>query len=215
MYVYPVSALIKKPLMARPKSAEHELKRTEILDRAAECFAANSYVAASMNDIAAACGTSKARLYHYYASKDAILFDLLDRYTERLLLIVEQVQAEHKTLDARDALHTLIRHFLAEYESSATRHIALVSHTPFLPEAERALITQKQREIVAAFARFIKRAYPKRVSRRTLTPLTMMLFGMMNWTFTWLKPADKNSPNRITYAAFAELIIDTLEKGFS
>ena len=71
--------------MARPKSATHELQREAILNQAAQCFAQRSYLAASMNDIAAACGTSKARLYHYYGSKEAILFDLLDRYTQRLL----------------------------------------------------------------------------------------------------------------------------------
>lgn len=74
--------------MARPKSASHELKREEILDVAAQCFADRGYSAASMNDIAAACGTSKARLYHYYTAKEAILFDLLDRYTQRLLALV-------------------------------------------------------------------------------------------------------------------------------
>ena len=50
--------------MARPKSASHELKRDQILDIAAQCFAQRSYPATSMNDIAAASGTSKARLYH-------------------------------------------------------------------------------------------------------------------------------------------------------
>ena len=65
--------------MARPKSATHDLKRDQILDVAARCFAAQSFPAASMNDIATACGTSKARLYHYYESKEAILFDLLEQ----------------------------------------------------------------------------------------------------------------------------------------
>ena len=64
--------------MARPISASHDLRRDEILNVAAACFAQRSYPATSMNDIAAACGTSKARLYHYYESKEAILFDLLD-----------------------------------------------------------------------------------------------------------------------------------------
>jgi len=50
--------------MARPKSASHELRRDEILDIAAQCFADASYPATSMNTIAAAGGTSKARLYH-------------------------------------------------------------------------------------------------------------------------------------------------------
>ena len=50
--------------MARPISASHDLRRDEILNVAAACFAQRSYPATSMNDIAAACGTSKARLYH-------------------------------------------------------------------------------------------------------------------------------------------------------
>ena len=79
--------------MARPKSQQHDLKRDEILDIAAQCFASQSYPAASMNDIATAGGTSKARLYHYYESKEAILFDLLDRYTQRLLAIIAQAEA--------------------------------------------------------------------------------------------------------------------------
>jgi len=74
--------------MARPKSATHDIKRDAILDIAAQCFADRSYPAASMNEIATACGTSKARLYHYYDSKEAILFDLMDRYTQRLLSLI-------------------------------------------------------------------------------------------------------------------------------
>jgi AcrR family transcriptional regulator len=105
--------------MARPKSASHDLKRDEILDVAARCFARQSFPAASMNDIAAACGTSKARLYHYYESKEAILFDLLDRYTQRLLALIGEgeARAQRKNLNERDALSELVRAFLAEYET--------------------------------------------------------------------------------------------------
>jgi len=80
--------------MARPKSASHDLKREEILEVAANCFATSSYPAASMNDLATALGTSKARLYHYYDSKQAILFDLLDRYTQLLLELVAEVESQ-------------------------------------------------------------------------------------------------------------------------
>ena len=115
--------------MARPISASHDLRRDEILNVAAACFAGQSYPATSMNHIAAACGTSKARLYHYYESKEAILFDLLDRYTQKLLLIIGQVEAtaQRRALDERASLHELIRAFLREYETSATRHAALLA----------------------------------------------------------------------------------------
>jgi len=198
--------------MARPKSQQHELKRDEILDIAAQCFADRSYPAASMNDIAAAGGTSKARLYHYYESKEAILFDLLDRYTQRLLAVIGQAEAtaQRRNLDERAALHELVRSFLEEYESSATRHVALLHDTKFLGDAQREMILDRQRDVVSAFTRFLRRAYPQRLTAANQTAITMMLFGMINWTFTWLRPG-----GAMSYPQFAEEVIAMLEKGLA
>jgi AcrR family transcriptional regulator len=209
--------------MARPKSATHDIKRDAILDIAAQSFADRSYPAASMNEIAAACGTSKARLYHYYDSKEAILFDLMDRYTQRLLSLIAltEATAQRRNLDDRAALHELIRAFLHEYESSATRHVALLNDTQFLsdvPDAHlgspaispRELILNRQRDVVAAVTRALRRAYPQRLNASNQTAITMMLFGMINWTFTWLRP---DGP--ISYVAFADEVIALLEKGLN
>jgi AcrR family transcriptional regulator len=209
--------------MARPKSATHDIKRDAILDIAAQSFADRSYPAASMNEIAAACGTSKARLYHYYGSKEAILFDLMDRYTQRLLSLIAltEATAQRRNLDDRAALHELIRAFLHEYESSATRHVALLNDTQFLsdvPDAHlgspaispRELILNRQRDVVAAVTRALRRAYPQRLNASNQTAITMMLFGMINWTFTWLRPGGP-----ISYVAFADEVIALLEKGLN
>jgi AcrR family transcriptional regulator len=165
-----------------------------------------------MNDIAAAGGTSKARLYHYYESKEAILFDLLDRYTQRLLGVIGQVEAtaQRRSLDDRATLHELVRSFLEEYEHSATRHIALLHDTKFLGDAQRDLILNRQRDVVSAVTRFLRRAYPGRVNAANQTPVTMMLFGMINWTFTWLRPGGP-----LSYSAFAEDVIAMLEHGLA
>jgi AcrR family transcriptional regulator len=209
--------------MARPKSATHDIKRDAILDIAAQCFADRSYPAASMNEIATACGTSKARLYHYYDSKEAILFDLMDRYTQRLLSLIAltDATAQRRNLDDRAALHELIRAFLQEYESSATRHVALLNDTQFLSDvpdehlgspaiSPRELILNRQRDVVAAVTRALRRAYPNRLNASNQTAITMMLFGMINWTFTWLRPGGP-----ISYVAFAEEVIALLEKGLN
>jgi AcrR family transcriptional regulator len=209
--------------MARPKSATHDIKRDAILDIAAQCFADRSYPAASMNEIATSCGTSKARLYHYYDSKEAILFDLMDRYTQRLLSLIAltDATAQRRNLDDRAALHELIRAFLQEYESSATRHVALLNDTQFLSDvpddhlgspaiSPRELILNRQRDVVAAVTRALRRAYPDRLNASNQTAITMMLFGMINWTFTWLRPGGP-----ISYVAFADEVIALLEKGLN
>ncbi|WER45801.1 TetR/AcrR family transcriptional regulator [Cupriavidus sp. WKF15] len=196
--------------MARTKAPDFEAQREQILELAAAAFANSSYPSTSMADLAAACGTSKARLYHYYESKEAILFDLLDRYTRRLMLIVTEVEADSERQGRTDSesFASLIRAFLAEYENSQTRHIALINDVKFLADEQRDIILGRERDVVAAFSRMLRRAYPERVTRENQTALTMMVFGMINWTFTWLKPGGK-----LSYAAFADMVVDMLEGG--
>jgi hypothetical protein len=78
-----------------------------------------------------------------------------------------------------------------------------------LGSSQRALVLQRQRDVVSAFTRFLRRAYPQRLNDANQTAVTMMLFGMINWTFTWLRP---DGP--MSYADFANEVIATLEHGF-
>src|SRR5690606_36531613 len=64
--------------MARLRAKDYDDKRAAILEQAAGLFATEGFAAASLSRLAAACETSKASLYHYYQSKEAILFDILD-----------------------------------------------------------------------------------------------------------------------------------------
>ena len=199
--------------MSRVKNEdEFELRRESVLDTAAEAFAADSYPSVSMNQLAAACGGSKSRLYHYYEGKEAILFDLLDRYTKRLMLIIAEVEgaSQRRGLSEREAFADLVRAFLAEYETSHSRHVALLNDVKYLEQAQREIVLDRQRDIVAAFARQLARAYPKRATKDDQTALTMMVFGMINWTFTWLKPGGK-----LGYREFAEQVVDMIENGLN
>ena len=119
-------------------------------------------------------------------------------------------------------MHELIRSFLEEYETSATRHVALLHDTKFLsaepdpalgsdpPVSQRELILDRQRDVVSAVMRALRRAYPQRLNPQNQTAITMMLFGMINWTFTWLRPGGPMS-----YAAFADEVIGMLERGLA
>ncbi|VBQ20496.1 TetR/AcrR family transcriptional regulator [Burkholderia pseudomallei] len=196
--------------MARTRAPDHESQREQILDLAAAKFAQTSYPSTSMTDLANASGTSKARLYHYYEGKEAILFDLLDRYTKQLMLIIAEVEgaSQRRGLTEREAFAELVRAFLAEYETSHSRHVALLNDVKYLEDTQRQIVLDRQRDIVAAFARQLARAYPERISKDNQTPVTMMVFGMINWTFTWLKPG-----GRLGYRDFAEQVIGMIEHG--
>ncbi len=74
--------------------------------------------------------------------------------------------------------------------------------------SQRELILNRQRDVVSAVTRALRRAYPQRLNPQNQTAITMMLFGMINWTFTWLRPGGPMS-----YAAFADEVIAMLERG--
>jgi hypothetical protein len=74
---------------------------------------------------------------------------------------------------------------------------------------QRDIILARERDVVAAFTRFLSRAYPQRLQHNP-TAVTMVVLGMINWTFTWLQPEGP-----LSYADFAQEVIATLERGLT
>lgn len=192
--------------MARPKASDYEAQRDRILALATTAFAEIGYPSASMAQLAQACGTSKARLYHYFPSKASLLAESLDRYVRRLLEVVEGVRAGG--LAPRDELAAVVRALLVEYRDSRERHVALLNDVKFLPPEQREPILARQRAIVAAVAGTIERVAPGRFAPGERIPATMALLGMLNFTFAWLRP---DGP--MSYERYAELVIDLWERG--
>lgn len=177
--------------MARRRGESFEQQRNEILEKAAMLFAEAGFHAASMASLAQACGVSKALLYHYYQDKEHILFDVALSYVERLVAIVEEELGREPLLDPAGAgvvLDRLIASFLEEYRHSQYRHIVLVQDVKHLPEPLREPVLEKQRQVVRAFAGVIAALEPELAATALLKPVTMVLFGMINWTFTLLRP---------------------------
>ena len=192
--------------MPRGPSIAHSLQRDTILNVSADAFAEVGYPSTTMAVLAARCAVSKSLLYHYYASKDAILFDLLHEYMQRLQSLVHEVASQQ--LPAERALAEVVRRFVREYETSRTRHIVLLHDVKFLPAPERETVLRQERAVVQAFADLIVATYHIDPARAKV--LTMSVFGMINWTFTWLKPGGS-----LTYAQFAETVVGMLEGGLS
>lgn len=194
--------------MARTKSADHDAHRERILAAAVSAFSEVGYPSASMAQLARACGTSKAALYHYYPSKEALLFDALDGYTRRLIALGEAVLA--RGLAPREQLAALLRDIMVEYRDARAYHVALLNDVKFLAEPQRETIRTQERAVVAVFRRAIEAAHPQRMRGDAAMPTTMALLGMINFTFAWLRP---DGP--MTHERFAELALDLWERGLA
>ena len=97
--------------MVRTIAKDYDAKRDKILIAAARVFAQRGVAGASMAEVAKACVISKGNIYHYYDSKLAILFDILDSYLCRLRDRIIAVQLDANNVQT--SLETLCIEILA------------------------------------------------------------------------------------------------------
>lgn len=187
--------------MGRGRAASYDDQRELILDRAAAVFARGGYPGTSMNQVAEACGLSKATLYHYYRDKYALLVSITDGHVSRLQAIVRGTLAADSTPEAQ--MRALIRRLVEEYAHAQNAHRVLTEDVKFLQPADRQHILDKEREVVRGFAQVVAALRPDLQDAAMSKPLTMLLFGMINWLFTWMKP-----DGRLDYDAMAPVVTD-------
>lgn len=192
--------------MARPIAADHDDKRRAILKAAAAMFARNGFDRTSVNEIAASCGVSKALLYHYYTNKEQLLFDIIRAHLDDLVAATAAVPSG---LTPSETLRAMIAALLEAYRHADEEHQIQISDMKRLPEDKKAELIERERVLVRRFAGAIAALEPALAGHRAaLTPLTMNLFGMMNWKFMWFR---ENGP--VSHEAFADLVMTMIDAG--
>ena len=182
--------------MARTQAADYEQRREAIVDRAAQLFASMGFKGASVADLAEACEISKSLLYHYYPSKEDILYAVMASHIDQLVADVQEVMEE--VTDAPARLSTLLHAFMAHYVDAADRQKVLLNELDNLPEANHAVIVRKQRTVVTAVQSLLVEIHPElRADPARARAQTMLLFGMINWTKTWFDPSGPLSADDI------------------
>ena len=187
--------------MARPRSPDYAAKRELILRRAADLFAAHGYSATSIAMIAQGCGVSKALLYHYYPDKEAVLFDLLRAHLEALVGVVEA--AAQGFGEAK--LRALSGALLEAYRDADSAHQVQISSLKLLTPDRQEALRKLERRLVELFAQAIGEALPDLAASPLLKPVTMSLFGMLNWHYLWHR--EGRGLSRADYAALATTLL--------
>lgn len=185
--------------MVRTIAKDHDNKRRHILQVAAKVFAREGIARASMNEVARACGISKANIYHYYSSKDDLVFDILDSYLSELRDWICGVKVDH--LPPNEQLGCIVREFLLAYDGMDHEHKIQSEGLPLLPEKQQLVLKGYQRELVVVLSDILQRCAPDILGqdRAKTRDVTMSVFGMLNWFYMWHPKADEEA--RISYAA--------------
>lgn len=192
--------------MPRKRAAGYDNQRETIIEQAAALFARNGFVGTSMNEVALACGLSKASLYHYFADKHQLLMHICEDHIDRLCALVDEVAQQE--LDPEPRLRLLIQRFVEEYRDAQNEHRVLTEDVRFLEPGDQKRILTGERKVVKAVAEAMCAVRPELDRSRMAKPLAMLLFGMINWMFMWLKP-----DGELTHERMAVVVSDLLFGG--
>lgn len=184
--------------MAGTIAKDHDKKRVKILSAAAEVFAREGIARASMNEVAKSGGISKANIYHYYNSKDALIFGILDSYLCELRDLICGIDLAN--LSAKAQLTLVAREFLLAYEGMDHEHKIQTEGLPLLPDDEQEILKSYQRDMVNFVSGVLEKTSPDYFAnnKTRLHETTMSVFGMLNWFYMWNPNANREA--RITYA---------------
>lgn len=189
--------------MARTRAQDYAEKRLAILQRSAELFAHFGFSGASVTMIAEACGVSKALLYHYYPDKEALLFDIINAHLLELLDAVRT--AADAANEPRERVKAIAQALLEAYRNADHEHQVQIANLKLLPENRRKALVVMERELVAILSDALAAALPDIGRGPLLKPLTMSMFGMLNWHYLWFREGKELS--RADYADLVTALI--------
>ncbi|MDD2860924.1 MAG: TetR/AcrR family transcriptional regulator [Acidiphilium sp.] len=173
--------------MARTQSADYYKRRETIRDTAAALYAEKGFLGASIAAVAQACDTSKSLIYHYYPSKEDILFDVMDTHVQMLVGAAQGVEAGGGPAEAK--IRLLAHELMRLYNGAQVSQKILLNEMNNLPPERRAVIVARQRELLDVVDWLVVALRPGLTERPELRrPIVMMFFGMLNWTHIWFNP---------------------------
>lgn len=191
--------------MVRPRADNYEQRRGEILDAAASMFAEKGFDGSSISQIAKSCGVSKALVYHYYQSKEAILYSMLHGHCK--LLVKTAQNARKSSTDPEIQLKELNRRLMDLYMESRSKHVTLLNSLHILAPEEQNEIKELEKEVVKTIQIILLELKPE-LSAHTRTSLSMYLMGAINWTYTWFR-----ADGPVSHLDYADMATNTFLNG--
>lgn len=180
--------------MSRVRANDYQVKSQAILDSAAALFAKVGYPNAKMQDVAEACGATKSMVYHYYPTKDDLLFAMLEEHLQRLIAAVENVTLARLPAQAR--FEAFVTTYVQKSTQSRRRHVTAMNDVKFLPKQLQSPLLQLERKATELLTNLLRELNPG-LPDGVYKPYAMLLLGMLNWTDFWYKPTGEIKPHEL------------------
>jgi TetR/AcrR family transcriptional regulator, cholesterol catabolism regulator len=195
-------------VQAVAEDSRFDRRMAELLEHATDVFFERGYEGASMRDLSRATGMSLAGLYHYVDSKERLLY-LIQRHT--FATILERLHGRLEgEVDPVTRLRIFIRNHL-EYFLANMKAMKVLSHEDDVLKGEFGEQVQSiKREYYRICLDLVSKARAsavesragiesaKRNGRNEDRTAVVILFGMMNWLYTWYNPKIDGGADELT-----------------
>lgn len=191
--------------MTRTRAEDYDDKKKVILDKAAALIARKGFDQATMQDVAQACGASKSHIYHYFPSKEDLLFAIVHDHITRQAADLDRIVKLPLTVQER------FTEFVASFMRGAARerdeHIMLMNDLKYLPKPQLQEIRALEVRMTELLEGLLTQLNPELMKpQRVRKPYALLLYGMMIWTFTWYSRSGDITPQELA-ARIAHLFV--------
>lgn len=177
--------------MPRERASDYDTKIRLIKDAAAVHFSKTGYTGAKLADIAKTCGVSKSMLYHYFQTKDELLFSMIDEHLDDVLTSFNEVTVRKQT--AEEEFTSMLTVLLQQSAKSRQRNLVAMNEVKYLPAELLEKVKEKERSILAVLEKTLRKLNPN-LNNASYKSYTLMLTGIINWTDIWFD--DKGTLSR-------------------
>ncbi len=168
-------------------------RKSGIRKRAAEVFAEQGFDRASIRDVAKASEMSLAGLYYYYRSKDEILYDIQHEAFRTLLEV--HAEALAGVSDPREKLERVVDAHMEFFASNLAEMKVMSRESEQLGDQ----FAEEVGELRRRYVRLVRGILDEMGVKDSAVP-TFILFGMMNWMYTWYDPDRDGSAQAVADA---------------
>ncbi|OYO26315.1 TetR/AcrR family transcriptional regulator [Janthinobacterium sp. PC23-8] len=180
--------------MSRVRADDYDLKMKQIMDAAAALFAKTGYPGVKMEQIAKNCKASKSMLYHYFPTKDEILFAILKDHLDSVISAIMSIETSGS--DPQVRFLAMVQTFTQKSAQTRRRHVVAMNDVKFLPKAMLDPIQKLETKVLDLVTEYLRAVNPT-LDDSLYKPYGMLLIGMMNWTDTWYKPTGAIKPQEL------------------
>ncbi|SOC42613.1 TetR/AcrR family transcriptional regulator [Ureibacillus acetophenoni] len=180
--------------------------KERVIETALDLFQQKGYHGVTIDEIVEKAKTSKGGFYHYFKSKDSLLYEIHDIFISHVLAETKQVYESYDSPILR--LYNMLVSFTRVFDVY-NRHITVFyDESAYLHDDYKDTINQKRKEYRKLIERAIDdgkaRGHFRSESSTSIT--TMAIIGLVNWTYKWYKSDGPLSMEKIT-AYFNDIVL--------